>query len=169
MTDVFSKQKRSEIMSLVRSTGNKCTERVLARFFRDHGIRGWRRNYPLFGKPDFVFPKQRLAVFVDGCFWHGCPKHGSLPSTNRLYWLKKLSRNKSRDRLVAKALRTSGWRVMHVWEHALSKRDERLLAARFKRMTIPRSPLFPGSRAPFERPKPGYSPPRSLPGARNPC
>ncbi len=76
MADVFSKSKRSKVMAAIRSKGNKDTELRLAFILRAYGIKGWRRHYPLPGKPDFVFPKQRLAVFVDGCFWHSCPKHG---------------------------------------------------------------------------------------------
>ena len=77
MPDVFTKAKRSEVMSRIRGRGNKDTELALAKLLRRHRITGWRRNQPVFGKPDFVFPKLKLAVFVDGCFWHGCPKHAS--------------------------------------------------------------------------------------------
>ena len=71
MTDVFSKKQRSQVMAAIRSKGNKTTELRLASILRAHGIKGWRRDQPLFGKPDFVFRRERLAVFVDGCFWHG--------------------------------------------------------------------------------------------------
>lgn len=73
MADVFSKRKRSEVMSLIRGSGNKGTELALVQIFRAHRITGWRRHQAMFGKPDFVFAKIRLAVFVDGCFWHYCP------------------------------------------------------------------------------------------------
>src|SRR5208283_2270871 len=105
MSDVFSKAKRSEVMSRIRSRGNKDTELALAKLFRRYNITGWRRNQPLFGKPDFVFPKFKLAIFVDGCFWHGCPKHATKPKNNRAFWYRKLSANKARDRLVNAALR----------------------------------------------------------------
>lgn len=72
MADIFTKAKRSEIMSQIRGSGNKGTELALAKLFRKHGITGWQRNQPLFGKPDFTFRRQRVVVFVDGCFWHGC-------------------------------------------------------------------------------------------------
>jgi len=68
MADVFSKRKRSQVMAAIRSKGNKDTELKLASILRAHGIKGWRRHQPLVGKPDFIFLKQRLAVFVDGCF-----------------------------------------------------------------------------------------------------
>ena len=120
MADVFSKRKRSQIMAAIRSHGNKDTELKLATILRTYHITGWRRQQPLPGKPDFVFPKQRLAVFVDGCFWHGCPKHGRKPDTNRRYWLPKLLRNKKRDQTVSRQLRAAGWRVLRIWAHRLS-------------------------------------------------
>ena len=119
MSDVFSKAKRSAVMSQIRSRGNKATELALAKFFRRHKITGWRRNQKVFGKPDFVFSKLKLAVFVDGCFWHGCPKHGTQPKGNRAFWKKKFARNIARDRLVNRALRRANWRVLRIWEHTL--------------------------------------------------
>src|ERR1041385_1271322 len=104
MTDVFTRAKRSEIMSKVRGRGNKATEGKLIRIFRRNHITGWRRRIELFGSPDFVFKKYRLVVFVDGCFWHGCPEHATEPTTNRSFWRLKLRRNKSRDRLVCRTL-----------------------------------------------------------------
>lgn len=121
MADIFTKVKRSSIMSRIRSSGNKDTELKLISLFRIHGITGWRRNWPAFGKPDFAFPKKRLAVFVDGCFWHGCPRHYKIPRGNRLFWSKKFSSNKARDRLVNRNLRKLGWRVIRIWEHDLCR------------------------------------------------
>jgi DNA mismatch endonuclease (patch repair protein) len=120
-TDVFTKAKRSEVMSKIRGKGNKDTEVALAKLFRVHGITGWRRHYPITGKPDFAFPKQKVAVFVDGCFWHGCPKHGTQPKGNSVFWAAKLETNKARDRRVNRELKAKGWRVVRVWEHDLSK------------------------------------------------
>jgi len=85
MADVFAKKKRSEVMSHIRSRGNKDTELALAKLFRRHKITCWQRNQKIFGKPDFIFRRERLAVFVDGCFWHGCPKHGTQPTGNRSF------------------------------------------------------------------------------------
>lgn len=121
MPDVFTKAKRSEVMSRIRGRGNKDTELVLAKLLRIHGIAGWRRHQPLFGRPDFIFRRERIAIFVDGCFWHGCPKHSTMPINNREFWEKKLAANMLRDRLVTKALRKQGWIVMRIWEHDLSK------------------------------------------------
>jgi DNA mismatch endonuclease (patch repair protein) len=121
MPDVFTKAKRSQVMSRIRGRGNKETELALARLLRAHGITGWRRHAPLFGKPDFSFRRDRVLVFVDGCFWHGCPRHSNMPVSNRLFWEKKLTANKRRDRLVTKTLREQGWIVLRIWEHDLSK------------------------------------------------
>ncbi len=120
MSDVFTKKKRSQVMAAIRSKGNKATELKLVSILRAHGITGWRRHQPLPGKPDFAFRRERLAVFVDGCFWHGCPRHGRKPSSNRRYWLPKLKRNKQRDRNVSKKLRNGGWRVVRLWAHTLN-------------------------------------------------
>jgi DNA mismatch endonuclease (patch repair protein) len=98
MADVLSKRKRSQVMAAVRSTGNKGTELRLASILRAHRIKGWRRHRPLPGTPDFLFPKQRLALFVDGCFWHGCRWHCRMPRDNRRYWQNKISRDTKRDR-----------------------------------------------------------------------
>ena len=132
MADVFSATKRSEIMSRVRGRGNKATELALITFLRHHGIAGWRRRAGVFGHPDFVFAKCKLAVFVDGCFWHGCAKHASYPTSNRTFWTAKLSRNKARDRLVVSTLRKRGWRVLRIWQHELSRKNEQRLLRRLR-------------------------------------
>ncbi len=134
MPDVFTKAKRSQVMSRIRGRGNKDTELALAKLFRLNHISGWRRNQTLFGKPDFVFPKLKLAVFVDGCFWHGCPKHATKPKNNRTFWQRKLAANRARDTLVTGTLRRSGWRVLRVWEHELRRTNQRRLVRRILRV-----------------------------------
>jgi DNA mismatch endonuclease (patch repair protein) len=119
MTDIFSKRQRSEIMSRVKHTGNHATELRLIRIFRDFKMRGWRRRAAIFGNPDFAFPSARLAVFVDGCFWHGCPLHGSFPKPNKQFWANKLNRNKMRDSKVRRVLNGGGWSVLRIWQHEL--------------------------------------------------
>ncbi|MDE3035795.1 MAG: DNA mismatch endonuclease Vsr, partial [Nitrospirota bacterium] len=109
----------SQIMSRVRGHGNKATELAMATLFRQYRFIGWRRHVHLFGNPDFVFTKHRVAIFVDGCFWHSCPMHGSNPSSNRLFWHRKLEKNKMRDHLVNRTLRAKGWRVLRIWQHEL--------------------------------------------------
>lgn len=119
MSDVFSKEKRSEIMSRVRGKGNRATEERLIALFRENGIKGWRRNYSLFGKPDFVFRSEKVAIFVDGEFWHGHPILGSIPETNADFWMEKIEKNKRRDREVNRVLRNKGWMVVRIWQHEL--------------------------------------------------
>lgn len=109
------------MMSKIQGMGNKDTEVALAKLFRAIGTKGWSRHYPITGRRDFAFPKQKLAVIVDGCFWHGCPKHGVQPKGNREFWLTKLAANKARDRKATRLLRESGWRVVRFWEHHLSE------------------------------------------------
>src|SRR4051812_47213892 len=127
MPDVFTPEKRSAVMSRIRGSGNKDTELRMIAAFRAHKIGGWRRKSRLFGKPDFVFLKKRVALFVDGCFWHGCPtpKHSPWPKGNADFWFKKLSSNRRRDRVVTRTLRAQGWTVIRVWEHDLTTKAAR--------------------------------------------
>jgi DNA mismatch endonuclease (patch repair protein) len=133
MADIWTKAKRSDVMSRIRGSGNKDTELKLMAVFRLHGVTGWRRKAQVFGKPDFVFPKLKLAVFVDGCFWHGCPIHATQPKTNAKFWREKIARNQARDRLVTRTLRRAGWRVMRIWGHELARKNENRLLARLRR------------------------------------
>jgi DNA mismatch endonuclease (patch repair protein) len=186
MADVFTKTKRSAVMSRIRGAGNKDTELRLISMMRESRITGWRRGAKLqfggrgkavrqdqtpsrsggeggrrgrsgngqsvqeaavpYGKtaatvktkaitirPDFVFPKEKLAVFVDGCFWHGCPKHATWPKNNADFWRKKIEGNRARDRLQNRLLRAKGWRVLRIWEHALTRQEAARTMSRLKR------------------------------------
>ena len=122
-------------MARVKAKGNRTTElRVGSRLARA-GVRGWTKQVDdLPGKPDFFFPSVGLALFIDGCFWHGCPKCGHLPKTRRDYWKAKIEANMRRDRRVRRELNREGYRVMRVWEHDLSndgwfRRLEKMLAS----------------------------------------
>jgi DNA mismatch endonuclease (patch repair protein) len=108
-------------MSLIRGKANKETENALLSLLKRNKITGWRRHLPLPGKPDFAFPKQKVAVFVDGCFWHGCPKCYTRPKTNRAFWDKKLEDNMARDKRVTRQLSRQGWKVIRIWQHSLQK------------------------------------------------
>ncbi|MGB2980332.1 MAG: very short patch repair endonuclease [Candidatus Zixiibacteriota bacterium] len=108
-------------MRAVRSTGNKSTELSLIYVFRNNSIKGWRRNYKLLGSPDFVFPKKRIVVFADGCFWHGHNCRNTKPENHADYWEKKIRRNKSRDKFITKALKQAGWHVIRIWECEIKK------------------------------------------------
>lgn len=161
MPDVFTKRKRSEVMARIRARGNRDTELALARLMRQRGITGWRRQqvvrlparkraHQIITRADFVFPRLRVAVFVDGCFWHACPMHSppakwlaksAMPATatsqnakkrkrtGKQFWREKLAANKRRDRLINRLLRRGGWCVVRIWEHEIpqgkSKQAER--------------------------------------------
>jgi len=108
-------------MAAVRSRGNQSTELVFARLLRNAHISGWRRHADLIGRPDFSFRRERVGVFLDGCFWHGCPRCYRAPATNRRYWAEKVARNVARDRRQRQQLRRAGWRVLRIWEHLLRR------------------------------------------------
>jgi len=110
-------------MSAIRGKNNKTTEIALRMALVRSGISGWTCHpMTLPGKPDFFFKRRRLAVFVDGCFWHACPKCGHLPKTRSDYWQAKLAINQARDRRKSRLLRESGYRVLRIWEHQLKTR-----------------------------------------------
>ncbi|NDB96793.1 MAG: very short patch repair endonuclease [Verrucomicrobia bacterium] len=127
MTDIWSKSKRSEVMSRIRGKGNEETELRLARLMRKVGIRSWRRHLSIPGRPDFSFRKPKVAVFVDGCFWHGCPRCFRLPKQNRAFWRAKIEGNRRRDRSVNGRLRRLGWKVIRIRECRL-KHSDRIVA-----------------------------------------
>lgn len=130
MTDVFTPEKRSKTMSNIRGRGNLSTERKFIGLLRENHISGWRRRYKLYGHPDFVFPKLRVAVFLDGCFWHMCPQHCRIPDSNRGFWLAKLEGNVKRDADVNEQLSKKGWTVLRIWEHELLKKRRPELLSR---------------------------------------
>lgn len=162
MPDVFTRRKRSAVMARIRSRGNRDTELALAALLRRHHLTGWRRHVEIRRpksevrsfrvRPDFVFPQERVAVFVDGCFWHGCPRHSpparwlrksSMPEasrpaggrparTGKRFWREKLAANRARDRAVNRALRAAGWRVVRIWEHELRAPDPSRLVGRLR-------------------------------------
>jgi DNA mismatch endonuclease, patch repair protein len=119
VADVFTKKKRSQAMAAIRSRGNKATELKLATILRAAGITGWRRYQKVPGHPDFIFRRAHLAVFVDGCFWHGCRWHCRMPKSRTHFWNPKIAANKRRDHTVNLLLQKRGWRVLRIWEHAL--------------------------------------------------
>ena len=121
MTDTFSKEVRSNIMRQIKSRNNKSTEIKLIEIFKAESIKGWRRNYTLFGNPDFVFPKLKITLFVDGCFWHGHNCRNVTPSENAEYWQNKIKRNKARDKAITKELIEKGWKVVRIWECEIKK------------------------------------------------
>ena len=120
MGDIFSVKKRSAVMSAVHRTGNFSTEHAMRKLFRAHHVTGWRthvKNLP--GRPDFVFLDRRVVVFVDGCFWHGCPTCGHFPKRNQAFWRGKIMQNRHRDLVTKKRLTQIGITVVRIWEHDL--------------------------------------------------
>jgi DNA mismatch endonuclease (patch repair protein) len=126
MSDIFDKEKRSDVMSKIRSKNNKSTELRLIEIFNEAIIKGWRRNYPIKGKPDFVFLNEKIAIFVDGCFWHGHNCRNVTPSDNKEFWDKKRIGNKERDESTTKRLETRGWTVIRIWECELTKKKKHI-------------------------------------------
>lgn len=127
MADVFDSKKRSDIMSKVRSNNNKSTELALIKFFKENNITGWKRNYPVKGHPDFVFLDKKIAVFVDGCFWHGHDCRNTRPSDNAEYWQKKRERNIKHDKEVTAMFENRGWTVVRIWECELKNKNRSVL------------------------------------------
>jgi len=124
-TTSFGSLSRAALMSRVRSKRNATTELKLLSLLRSSRLCGWRREFPLFGNPDFVFPKAKLVVFVDGCFWHGHDCGRNLkPKCNAALWRQKLKGNQRRDRRVSRMLRLSGWRVIRIWECDLARHSD---------------------------------------------
>ena len=125
MADVFDSKKRSDIMSKVRSKNNKSTELKIIQIFIINNIKGWRRNYPVKGHPDFVFLDKKIAIFVDGCFWHGHDCRNTRPSDNAEYWNKKRERNMKHDKEVTALFEQRGWTVIRIWECELKKKNRK--------------------------------------------
>jgi len=143
MADIYTRAQRSALMAKVRGRGNLTTEAALAKLLRAQGWSGWRRQQVVRGRdagarfqvrPDFVFAARRLAVFVDGCFWHGCPRHGTRPRGNAAFWRAKFRRNQARDRRDTMRLRRAGWRVLRLWEHELRAKARPALLTKLRRV-----------------------------------
>lgn len=158
MADTLSRAARSALMAKVRGRGNASTELALARVLRAEGLTGWRRQRRLTGgrgdeawkvRPDFVFPERRWAVFVDGCFWHGCPRHGAKPKGNAAFWREKFASNRARDRRNTRQLRAAGWRVLRLWEHELRRAARPALLRKLRRFAAAPANKKPGQVAGF--------------------
>lgn len=127
MADIFSKKKRSEIMSKVKSKDTKI-EIEFRKAIWKAGFRYRKNPSGYFGKPDLISKKNKTIIFIDSCFWHGCKKHCRLPSTRKNYWLPKIERNKQRDKEVNRHYKKLGWKIIRVWEHDLKKINKSALA-----------------------------------------
>ena len=120
--------KRSKTMSSIRGKGNKTTEVKFRLMLVRAGMRGWKLHpRGITGNPDFFFPQSQVAVFLDGCFWHGCPKCGHVPKTNSGFWKAKIQKNRARDRKNRAKLTKEGVRVVRFWEHELKTSPKRCI------------------------------------------
>lgn len=140
MADIFSMEKRSAIMSRIRSTGSKPEERLYAavRSVLGHRWRIDRNNNGLPGRPDIMIPSLDLIIFLDGCFYHSCPSHGHIPKSNADYWGPKLEKNALRDRRNRRKLRELGFSVWRFWEHDFKTRPADKALRRLERSLIAR-------------------------------
>jgi DNA mismatch endonuclease (patch repair protein) len=120
MTDVLTKEQRAYNMSKIRGK-NTAPEIKLRKLLWSEGIRGYRIHFKLPGKPDIVFSKKRVAIFIDGCFWHKCPVCFQEPETRKEFWMKKILSNIDRDVKVNIQLKEKGWTVIRIWEHEIKK------------------------------------------------
>jgi len=126
MTDVLSPEQRH--LNMVRIKGkNTGPEVKLRRLLYQSGLRGYRVHHNITGKPDVVFTRQRIAIFVDGCFWHKCPFCFKEPETRKDFWLEKINKNVERDKRNDLKLSEEGWRVIRIWEHQVKKNPEEVL------------------------------------------
>lgn len=128
MADTVDKATRSRYMAAVKSRGNLSTETRMVRLLRENRLTGWRRHLPLPGTPDFCWRKPKVALFVDGCFWHGCVHCNKISKSNIGYWKAKIATNKKRDVRVSSTLRRRGWAVVRIWECQLAKNPGRCVA-----------------------------------------
>ena len=111
---------RSRAMAAVKGKHNRSTEIQFRMALVRHGVTGWVTHANLPGKPDIYFSEAKVAIFLDGCFWHGCERCGHVPKTNSLFWATKISRNRNRDRRNSRLVRKAGIRVIRIWEHSLN-------------------------------------------------
>lgn len=141
--DVFTREKRSAIMAAIKGRGAVSTEVAVRTLLKRCQLKGWRSHLnSLPGRPDFAFPTENVAVFVDGCFWHGCRTctKGRRPAVNAAFWHEKISGNIRRDRRVARALRKRGWTVVRIWEHSVEKEPGRVARRLLKAVARSRVP-----------------------------
>jgi DNA mismatch endonuclease (patch repair protein) len=126
MADILTQEQRKFNMSRIKGK-NTGPEIKLRKLLYACGIRGYRIHYNLLGKPDIVFTKKKIAIFIDGCFWHKCSVCFQKPETRREFWLKKINSNVKRDKIVNEQLLADGWNVIRFWEHEVRKEPEKVM------------------------------------------
>ena len=122
MVDNLSKSQRQRCMSSVRTRATSIEARV-ADILTSKRFRIQRNPATVFGKPDIILASRTIAIFVDGCFWHGCKLHSTVPKTNKAFWNRKIRRNVMRDKRVVRELKVQGWRVFRIWQHELRNQE----------------------------------------------
>ena len=120
MADIFSKEKRSDIMSKVRHKDSKIEIEFRKKLW-NAGFCYRKNSTKYFGKPDLVLKSRKIVIFIDSCFWHGCKEHKPMPQSNKEFWMTKISRNIERDHDVTNHYENIGWRIIRIWEHDLKK------------------------------------------------
>ncbi len=118
--DVHTKEQRSKNMKAIRSKNTRM-EVLVSKYLWNNGIRFRKNVKGLFGKPDIAIKKYKVAIFLDSCFWHKCPKHFIKPSTNIKFWEDKIAANVARDLKVNEYYKNNGWYVLRIWEHEIKK------------------------------------------------
>ena len=126
MVDVHTKQQRSFNMSRIKGKNTK-PEIKLRKVLFKNGCRGFRVSSKITGKPDIVFTKKKIAVFIDGCYWHKCMKCFIKPKTKTKWWMEKINRNVTHDNEVDTQLKSYGWKVLRFWEHDINKSIDKVL------------------------------------------
>lgn len=133
MADVLTKKQRSYNMAHIKSK-NTGPELVLRKLLAKNKVRGYRLHYKIFGKPDLVFSKKKLAIFIDGCFWHKCPNCFVKPTSKIEFWKEKIRNNVKRDKEVNKLLVKNSWKILRIWEHELGKNPKKVYLKIIKRL-----------------------------------
>lgn len=135
MADVLTKKQRSYNMSQIKSKDTK-PELCLRKILLLSKIKNFRTNYVLPGKPDLVFAKNKLAIFIDGCFWHKCPKCFVKPATRSKFWEEKIKKNVSRDKEINKTIRGLGWKILRFWEHEINMNPGKVVKKIAKKLKL---------------------------------
>jgi DNA mismatch endonuclease (patch repair protein) len=126
MADNVSQEERSRIMKQIRSKNTKLENSIASGLWK-RGYRFRRNVKSLFGKPDIAIKKYHVVIFIDSCFWHGCPQHCRIPKSNRAYWENKINSNKKRDKEVSEYYIKKHWNLLRIWEHDIKDNYEKSL------------------------------------------
>ena len=126
MADNLSREKRSKVMSSIRGKNTK-PEITIRKLLWKVGIRYRIHNKSIYGTPDISIMKNKIAIFIDGCFWHGCKRCYKEPTTNTAFWREKIHNNKKRRLKVRRILKKQGWNVQEFWEHQVNSRPHSVI------------------------------------------